>query len=75
MLKYRNKLNIHHQWLEPSDISNHLFKPAHMFTNMSDQKLIEAVRSHSCLWQTSSKHYKDVKAKENSWREVLRRLA
>ena len=34
------------------------------------EKLIEAVRSYTCLWQTNSKHYKDVKAKENSWKEI-----
>ena len=36
----------------------------------NDEKLIEAVREYPCLWQVTSKSYKDVKAKENSWKAV-----
>ena len=35
---------------------------------MDDEKLVEAVRNLYCLWQVSSKSYKDLCAKENSWK-------
>uniref|UniRef100_A0A1X7VWA5 MADF domain-containing protein n=1 Tax=Amphimedon queenslandica TaxID=400682 RepID=A0A1X7VWA5_AMPQE len=41
---------------------------------MCNEKLIEAVRSHTCIWQTSSKYYKDLKAKENSWKEISKQV-
>ena len=31
-----------------------------------DEKLIEGVRNYSCLWQVSSRCYKDLRAKENA---------
>ena len=37
---------------------------------MDDEKLVEAVCSFSCLWQVSSKSYKDPRAKENARKEV-----
>ena len=37
---------------------------------MDDEKLVEAVRSFPCLWQVSLKSYKDLRAKENAWKEV-----
>ena len=37
---------------------------------MDEEKLIEAVRSCPCLWQVTSKGYKDIIAKENAWKEV-----
>ena len=37
---------------------------------MDDEKLVEAVRSFLNLWQVSSKSYKDLRAKENAWKEV-----
>ena len=41
---------------------------------MDDEKLIEAVRAFPCLWQVSSKSYKDVKAKENAWKLVANQV-
>ena len=35
---------------------------------MDDEKLVEAVHSFPCLWQVSSKSYKDLRAKENAWK-------
>lgn len=43
--------------------------------NMDDEKLIEAIRSFPCLWQVSSKGYKDARARENAWREVAMRVS
>ena len=37
---------------------------------MDDEKLVEAVRSFPSLWQVSTKSYKDLRAKENTWKEV-----
>ena len=37
---------------------------------MDEEALVEAVRGFSCLWQTSCKKYKDLRAKENVWKEV-----
>ena len=34
------------------------------------EKLIEAVRKYPCIWDMSSKSYKDSKAKENAWTQV-----
>lgn len=42
---------------------------------MADEALIEAVRSYSCFWQTGSKEYKDIKAKENAWKEVATKVS
>ena len=39
---------------------------------MEDEKLIETVRGFPCLWRLSSKAYKDVRAKENAWKEVAK---
>ena len=35
-----------------------------------DEKLVEAVRSFLCLWQLTCKSYKDIRAKENAWKQV-----
>ena len=35
-----------------------------------EEKLIEAVRTFPCLWQPSARGYKDLRAKENVWKEV-----
>ena len=35
-----------------------------------EEKLVEAVRCYPCLWQVSSREYKDARAKENAWKEV-----
>ena len=37
---------------------------------MADEKLVEAVRDYPCLWQLSSRSYKDLRAKENAWKAV-----
>ena len=37
---------------------------------MDNEKLVEAVRSFPSLWQVSAKSYKDLRAKENAWKEV-----
>ena len=34
------------------------------------EKLIEGVRKFPCLWDVASKSFKDIKAKENSWKAV-----
>ena len=41
---------------------------------MGDEKLIEAVRHFSCLCQVSSKSYKDVRTRENTWKEVASQI-
>ena len=38
--------------------------------NMAEERLIEAVRRKDCLWNISSMSYKDLRAKENAWKEV-----
>ena len=38
--------------------------------SMDEEQLIEAVRCYPCLWQVSSKSYRDLIAKENAWKEV-----
>ena len=35
-----------------------------------DEKLVEAVRTFPCLWQVSTKSYKNARARENSWKQV-----
>ena len=37
---------------------------------MDEEKLIDCVRCYPCLWQVSSKGYKDIRAKDNAWREI-----
>ena len=37
---------------------------------MGDKELIEAVCCFPCLWQVSSKSYKDARTRENTWKEV-----
>ena len=41
---------------------------------MPDKKLIEAVHYFPCLWQVSSKSYKDARARENAWKEVANQV-
>ena len=38
-------------------------------------KLIEAVGELPCLWQISSHAYKDLRAKENSWKVVASKVS
>ena len=35
-----------------------------------EEKLIEAVRGFPCLWQVTSRAFKDIKAKENAWKAI-----
>ena len=42
---------------------------------MNDEKLIEALRCFPCLWQVSSTSYKDLRAKENAWKEVAGKVS
>ena len=37
---------------------------------MDEEKLIESVRTFPCLWEVSNRSYKDLKARENAWKEV-----
>ena len=39
-----------------------------------EEKLTEAVRGFPCLWQVSSRAYKDLRAKENAWKEVASKV-
>ena len=41
---------------------------------MLDEKLIKAVHYFPCLWQVSSKSYKDARARENAWKEVANQV-
>ena len=36
----------------------------------SGEQLIEAVRDYQCVWQVSSKSYRDARARENAWKEI-----
>ena len=38
------------------------------------EELIEAVRSFLCLWEVSSKDYKDSRARDNVWKSVAERV-
>ena len=35
---------------------------------MTEEKLIEEVREFPCIWDTSSRSYKDQRARENAWK-------
>ena len=37
---------------------------------MGDKNLIEAVRMFDCLWKVNTRVYRDLRAKENAWKEV-----
>ena len=37
---------------------------------MTDERLIEAVRAKQCLWKVTTMSYKDLRLKENAWKEV-----
>ena len=41
-----------------------------MADKLKEEALIEAVRGFTCLWQVSSKNYKDSRARENAWKAV-----
>ena len=40
-----------------------------------EEKIIEAVRGFPCLWQPKSPSYKDLRAKENAWKEVANQVS
>ena len=42
---------------------------------MDDENLVEAVRFFPYLWLVSSKSYKDLRAKENAWKEVASKVS
>ena len=46
-----------------------------MIMVMDDEKLVEAVREFECLWKIGSKSYKDIRAKENAWKEVVSKVS
>ena len=48
--------------------------PVQTYVAMDEEKLIEAVCSFPSLWKVTMKSYKDVKAKENAWKEVAIRV-
>ena len=37
---------------------------------MSEEKLIEEIREFPCIWDTSSRSYKDQRAREDAWKHV-----
>lgn len=44
------------------------------WTQMSEERLIESVRAFQCIWDVSSKVYKDLRARENAWMEVAQKV-
>ena len=36
----------------------------------ADEKLVEVVKGYPCLWDTRSKTFRDLMAKENAWKVV-----
>lgn len=41
---------------------------------LNEEHLIDAVREHRCLWNITTKAYKDQRARENSWSNISREL-
>ena len=41
----------------------------------TEERLIEAVHEFPCLWEVSSKAYKDAIAKGNAWKEVSSKVS
>ena len=39
-----------------------------------EETLIEAVRQQTAIWQVTSRSYRDIRVKENAWKEVAREL-
>ena len=39
-----------------------------------EETLIEAVRQQTAIWQITSHSYRDIRVKENAWKEVAREL-
>ena len=46
-----------------------------MDKDMDDERLVEAVREFACLWKVGCKSYKDLRAKENAWKEVAGKVS
>ena len=38
------------------------------------EKFVEAVRNYPCLWDLSSKCFKDTKMKENAWKAIAEQV-
>ena len=38
---------------------------------MDEEQLVEAVRANPCLWKLTDRSYKDLRARENAWKEVV----
>ena len=45
-----------------------------MSSESLDEKLIEAVREFTCIWQVNSKAYKDKVARENAWKIIANQV-
>ena len=61
--------------MSTSECSTNQIETTMCFKNKMEERLIEAVRAFPCLWQVSSKGYKDLRAKENAWKEVASRVS
>ncbi len=59
------------------DLENHFFwsKVLDNSFSMGDEKLIEAVRTFPCLWNTTSATFRDVKAKDAAWKQVASQVS
>ena len=40
-----------------------------------EERFIDAVRRYECLWKVGSRVYKDLCAKENSWKKVAEEVS
>ena len=38
---------------------------------MDEEKIIKTVRKYPCIWEVSNKSYRDAKARENAWKQVV----
>uniref|UniRef100_A0A1X7V7D1 MADF domain-containing protein n=1 Tax=Amphimedon queenslandica TaxID=400682 RepID=A0A1X7V7D1_AMPQE len=43
------------------------------WTQVTEENLIDSVRALQCIWDVSSKVYKDQRARENAWMEVVQK--
>jgi len=39
-----------------------------------NERLVDMMESYPCLWNTSSRSYKDINKKDEAWKELQRRL-
>ena len=42
---------------------------------MTEERIIETVRGLPCLWHPENKFYKDLRVKENAWKEVAMKVS